>query len=440
MSEKSVPVNQKKRNSLFRFVVYSIIGIFMFFVPITIGGKNTIPLDHIVTYIQKIPFYGMVYGAIMIILGVVLPFINGTWNKTKTKLVFSILNILAIPFLIMAIFKIGPASLLAPNMIPFIFNKIVVPVTTIVPVGSVFLALITGYGLMEFVGVFMRPIMKPIWKTPGRSAIDAVASFVGSYSIALLITNRVYREGKYTTKEAAIIATGFSTVSATFMVIVANNLGIMNMWTTYFAVTAFVTFVVTAITARIYPLRNKSNEYYKGQEGDVELDLKGSKFKAALEVAEKVAAEAPSLWENTKINFIDGIKLAINMAPSLMAIGTLGLILAYFTPVFKGIGVIFYPFTLLMGLKEPMHVAMAISTSIAEMLLPVSFVTTADFVTRFTVGVVCVSEILFFSASIPCMMATDIPLSMKDYILIWIQRVILSLVITVPIAWLLVGR
>ncbi len=27
--------------------------------------------------------------------------------------------------------------------------------------------------------------MKPIWKTPGRSAIDAVASFVGSYSLAL---------------------------------------------------------------------------------------------------------------------------------------------------------------------------------------------------------------------------------------------------------------
>ncbi|MFB0918266.1 MAG: YjiH family protein, partial [Clostridiaceae bacterium] len=417
MSEKNASVNQNKNNSLFRFVVYSIIGIFMFFVPITIGGKNTIPLDHIVTYIQKIPYYGIVYGSVMIILGVVLPFINGTWNKTKTKLVFSIINILAIPFLIMAVFKVGPASLLAPNMIPFIFNKIVVPVTTIVPVGSVFLALITGYGLMEFVGVFMRPIMKPIWKTPGRSAIDAVASFVGSYSIALLITNRVYREGKYTTKEAAIIATGFSTVSATFMVIVANNLGIMNMWTTYFAVTAIVTFIVTAITARIYPLRNKSNDYYKGQKGEIEQDVKGNKLTAALEIAKDVADEAPSLWESTKTNFIDGIKLAINMAPSLMAIGTLGLILAYFTPVFKGIGVIFYPFTLLMGLKEPMHVAMAISTSIAEMLLPVSFVTTADFVTRFTVGVVCVSEILFFSASIPCMMATDIPLTMKDYIL-----------------------
>ncbi len=76
--------------------------------------------------------------------------------------------------------------------------------------------------------------MRPLWKTPGRSAIDAVASFVGSYSLALLITNRVYKEGKYTTKEAAIIATGFSTVSATFMIIIAKTLDIMHLWNVYF--------------------------------------------------------------------------------------------------------------------------------------------------------------------------------------------------------------
>lgn len=59
------------------------------------------------------------------------------------------------------------------------------PVITIVPIGAVFLALLINYGLMEFVGVFMRPVMRPLWQTPGRSAIDAVASFVGSYSVAL---------------------------------------------------------------------------------------------------------------------------------------------------------------------------------------------------------------------------------------------------------------
>ncbi len=85
--------------------------------------------------------------------------------------------------------------------------------------------------------------MRPLWKTPGRSAIDAVASFVGSYSLALLITNRVYKEGKYTTKEAAIIAAGFSTVSATFMIIIAKTLDIMHLWNIYFWTTLVVTFI-----------------------------------------------------------------------------------------------------------------------------------------------------------------------------------------------------
>ena len=99
----------------------------------------------------------------------------------------------------------------------------------------------------------------------------------------MLITNRVYKEGKYTTKEAAIIATGFSTVSATFMIIVAKTLGIMNLWTKYFWVTLVVTFIVTAITARLRPLSHKSDEYYNNQKGDPEISKGGNIFKNAWE-------------------------------------------------------------------------------------------------------------------------------------------------------------
>ncbi len=71
------------------------------------------------------------------------------------------------------------------------------------------LILLIGFGLLEFIGVICRPIMRPIFKTPGKSAVDAVASFVGSYSIGLLITNKVYKDGGYTHKEAVVVATGF---------------------------------------------------------------------------------------------------------------------------------------------------------------------------------------------------------------------------------------
>ncbi len=421
-----------------KFISFSLFGIFMFFVSITIGGKSTIPLDHIVSWIQRIPHYAKVYGLTLVTIGGLLPFIKREWNRDLTTAIFSICKLFGIICVVMVVFNIGPEGLLAGNMLPFIFSKIVVSVTTIIPVGSVFLAFITGYGLMEFIGVFMRPIMKPIWKTPGRSAIDAVASFVGSYSIALLITNRVYTEGKYTDKEAAIIATGFSTVSATFMIIVANTLGIMDYWLKYFWITVIVTFLVTAITARIYPLSRKKDTYYGNMDGDKEKDVVGNRAMVAWEAAMDTCSKAPRLVENVAINFKDGFALAINVAPTLMGVGALGLILANYTPIFDIMGYIFYPVTLIMRIPEPLLTAKAVSVSIAEMLLPAIVVTESSLATRFIVAIVSVSEILFFSASIPCMMATEIPLTMLDYIIIWIERVILSLIIAAPLVYLLI--
>ncbi|MCI5725357.1 YjiH family protein [Fusobacterium sp.] len=420
-----------------KFVCYSLIGIFLFFVPISILGKTTIPLDHIVSYILKIQYFKEIYGTILVIIGAILPFYRKNWNKNITSTIFSVLKIFAIPFVIMAITKRGPEFLMNKDVIPFIFSKIVVPVITIVPIGAVFLALIINYGLMEFVGVFMRPIMKPIWKTPGRAAIDAVASFVGSYSVALLITNRVYKEGKYTSKEAVIIATGFSTVSATFMIIVAKTLDLLPVWNIYFWATVFVTFLVTAITARIYPISKKAEEYYEGVEGDIEKEITDNKFKVAFNEAMETCSKADGIIKGTLINLKDGLNLAFNIAPSLMAVGTLGIVIANHTPIFSLLAYILYPFTYISGYEEPFLVAKALSLGIAEMFLPAVLVTKLSFEVRMLVAITCVSEVLFFSASIPCMMATDIPISFKDYLVIWFERVVLSILISIPTIYII---
>lgn len=408
--EKEIQVKYDGRK-IFKFILYSAIGIFMFFVPITINGTNTIPVDHIVNFIKTIPNYGPIYSGIIVTIGGLLPFINKSWKKNTSTIIFSLLKLVGIVFIFMAIFNRGPAFLLAEDVIPFVYNKIVITVTTIVPIGSIFLAFLVNFGLMEFIGVLMEPIMRPVWKTPGRSAIDAVASFVGSYSIALLITDRVYQEGKYTGKEAAIIATGFSTVSATFMIVVAKTLGLMDMWLLYFWLTLIITFVVTAITARIYPLSKKPDTYYMDQKGISEEVTSGNRFKRAYIEGMKAFDSAPTVVESVIGNFKSGIKLALSIGPLLMSIGVLGIVIAEYTPVFDIVGYIFYPFTLITRVPEPLLAAKANALSIAEMFLPAMLVTEAPLVTRFLIAVVSVSEILFFSASIPCMMATQIPLT-----------------------------
>jgi nucleoside recognition membrane protein YjiH len=436
--EQTTTVEKELRPQMWKFFVYSFIGAFIFFVPITIEQKNSIMLDHIVSFIQihaapVLPYYAL----LIIAAGAIYPFLSGTWKKSAVDLVFSIFKIIGLLVGIMLVFDFGPAWLFDPNMGPFLFNKLVVPVGLLVPIGAVFLALLVGYGLLELIGVLARPIMRPIWKTPGRSAIDAVASFVGSYSIGLLITNRIYKEGKYSAKEAAIIATGFSTVSATFMVIVAKTLGLMEMWNLYFWLTLVVTFIVTAITVRVWPLSKIKDEYYEGSTPQPEVEIKGPLFSVAWKEAKATVADSPRLLDNIWMNIKDGLLMAMAILPSILSIGLLGLVLAEYTPVFDWVGYIFYPFTSALQLPEPMLVAKASALSIAEMFLPALLVTKSVLVVKFVIAVVSVSGIIFFSALVPCIVSTEIPISIPMLIVIWVQRVILTLIIVTPLAYLL---
>ena len=96
--------------------------------------------------------------------------------------------------------------------------------------------------------------------------------------MGLLITNRVFLAGKYTVREAVIIATGFSTVSAAFMIIVAKTLNLMGHWNFYFWSTLVITFVITAILARVPPISRLAHH----GETDEPLPAGMSRWQAAL--------------------------------------------------------------------------------------------------------------------------------------------------------------
>ncbi|PXY22726.1 YjiH family protein [Prauserella muralis] len=423
---------------MWKFFVYSLVGAFVFFVPIPVGGESSIVLDHLVNAIESALPDVLPYLALAVILaGAVHPFASGTWNRSRVSVVFSVAKVVGLAVGVMLVFEIGPAWLFAEDMGPFLLNKLVIPVGLLVPVGAVFLALLVGYGLLEFVGVLLRPVMRPVWKTPGRSAIDAVASFVGSYSLGLLITNRVYREGKYTGREAAIIATGFSTVSATFMVVVASTLDLMGSWNTYFWTTLLITFAVTAITVRIWPLSAVPDSYLDGTVPQPEQDARGRRFAHAWQEARQTVAAAPSLGRNIAANARAGLLMTMAILPSILSIGLLGLVLATYTPVFDWLGYLFYPFAWLVQAPEPLLVGKAASVGVAEMFLPALLVVESAAAVKFIVAVVSVSQIVFFSALVPCVVATDIPISVPKMIVIWFQRVVLTLVLVTPVALLL---
>lgn len=419
--------------TVLKLFVPSALGIVIFFVPVTLNDRTTILLDHMVTGARALLGEASgFYALALIVAGAAYPLLKGYWRRNLTERIFTVLKIAGVVAALMALTGWGPGFLHEPDMLPFLFDKLVIPVGLIVPIGAVFLALLISYGLLELVGVLVQPVMRPIWRTPGRSAIDAVASFVGSYSIGLLITNRVYQAGQYSAREAAIIATGFSTVSATFMIIVARTLDLMGVWNLYFWLTLVITFIVTAITVRLPPLSGMDDTKRDGEPEAVP----GKRFSTAWRTGLGVAAKAPSLPASVALNVREGLVMAISILPSIMSVGLAGLVIAKYTPLFEWLGWLFYPFVAIWGLDDAAALAQASASGLAEMFLPALLMAEADFVARFAAGVVSVSAVLFFSASIPCILSTSIPLSVGRIVVIWFIRVALSLLLAVPAGYL----
>ncbi|WP_210619612.1 YjiH family protein [Mammaliicoccus lentus] len=429
---------QDKGKDMWKFYVFSIIGIILFFIPIQIGKDNTILVDHIHLGIRSVlGDLTAYYALIIIIIGSILPVIRMDFKKSFTDCVLVIFKLLGAVIGIMYVFKIGPKLLFDKDYGPFLFDKLMLPLSVLIPVGAIALSFLVGYGLLEFIGVLMQPIMRPIFKTPGKSAVDAVASFVGSYSLGLLITNRVYKDGMYNKKEAVIIATGFSTVSATFMVIVARTLDLMGHWNLFFWTTLIITFVVTAISAHLPPISRESEAYYNNQEGQKESKVKGNYMKAAYDEAKKQSYQSLTLFKNIGLNLKDGVEMTMAILPSILSIGFLGLILANFTPIIDWLSYIFYPFIYIFPIDDKPLLAKASMISIIEMFLPSLLVVKAAIEVKFVVAITSISAIIFFSALIPCILATDIKIPIWKLVVIWFIRVALTLLIAIPLSLLI---
>ena len=437
-SKMMKPVVEKKNIyspwNVFNFVFFSVFGLLLFFVPVAINGSKTILIDHLLNFINiLLPWFGPVFTLAAGCIGGIIQWKQKANREGVLNVTMSVLRTAGIPVCVIAFFNIGPDWLMAPNMLPFLWVKIAIAVTLIVPIGSIFLTLIINYGCLEFTGVILRPIMPHLFKTPGKSAIDAIASFIASFSLAIYLTNKLYNEGKYTRREAFIMISGFSSVSATFMIIVAKTANLIEIWNFYFWSTLVICFATTAIVVRIWPIKVIPDDYIDGK-GKPEVEIKGkSIWKAAIDEGLTAAYQSGPVYKRIWENLKGSMKMVFMLTPSIASVGLLSFILINMTNVFDILGVILLPFTYLIsliGVAEPLMLAKAATAVLAEMFVPNTYVAGLTEASRYVIAVTSVASVLFFTGSIPCYLASDVKIPFWHVLVVWYQRTVVCLILS----------
>lgn len=231
MTQKNISHNPAK------FLIFSIVGILYFFVPLapTASGRSTWLVQSVnlikawlkpyLSYIVLIFVALLVIGCIVAKVTDRFPLLTRMYGSVKNYSI--VLYILGLIFASMVVFQVGPAPILdaAVGGDGLAVSKTVI-VTIII--AGLFVVFVTDFGLLELIGALIEPLMRPVFKVPGYASIDAVTSFVANPTLGIFLTNRLYKEKMYTTREAASIATNFSFISLGFFAVLVESAGILD--------------------------------------------------------------------------------------------------------------------------------------------------------------------------------------------------------------------
>ncbi|MCH4826159.1 MAG: YjiH family protein [Planococcus sp. (in: firmicutes)] len=438
------------------FLIPSLLGILLFLVPIptedgwlvTIAVLANIMAGAIESFVPWIMMGILIVAA----LGSLL-FSTKKVNETEyvsffdklfnVNLFWTFVRVLGAIFSIMVLFQIGPEPVWNENtgglllsgsgLLSFLF--------TIFFFAGLFLPLLMNFGLLEFFGTMMVKIMRPLFRLPGRSSIDALASWVGDGTIGVLLTSKQYEANKYTQREAAIIGTTFSVVSITFAIVVIQEIGLGTYFLPYYATVILAGIILALIMPRIYPLTSKPTTFMDGTPQESQTEDVPEGYNVATHGLEKALSKADdnrSLSNFFKDGFKNVLDMWIGVAPVVMAFGTIALMLAEYTPVFSILGMPFVPYLNLLGVPEAAEAAQLMVVGFADMFLPA--ILGADIeseLTRFVVATMSVTQLIYMSEVGGLLLGSKIPVNILDLVIIFILRTVIALPIVVGVAHLL---
>ncbi|MFA1822452.1 YjiH family protein [Virgibacillus oceani] len=433
-----------------RFIIPSLIGIFLFITPVNTEEGFTIPIAIMANFVQDL-LAEQLSAIILVIILVTAIFTliaklmgPDTFKKTPffhnlfhTSVFWTATRVIAGVFAVMVFFQIGPEALHGPDTGQLLLGDLLHVLFAVFLFAGLFLPLLMNFGLLEFFGSLMTKVMRPLFRLPGRASIDSLASWVGDGTIGVLLSSKQYEDGFYTKREAAVIGTTFSVVSITFSLVIISYVDLEHMFVPFYLTVLAAGFIAALIMPRIPPLSRKADTYIdenaEGIKEEIPTDYNAVTY--GYEKALERSGKEKSAYRFFKEGGQNILDMWMGVAPVVMAIGLVALIFAEYTPVFQWLGMPFIPLLELMQVPFAQEASETVLIGFADMFLPAVFGASIEAeITRFIIAALSVSQLIFMSETGGFLLGSKVPVSFFDLAVIFLLRTLITLPIIVLIA------
>lgn len=454
-------MGSNRSNLTARFLIPSIIGIILFMIPVKNDGEWTIIVKIIADII------GGALGGVLPLLCVIIITISAVMSlialgKPKfimdspilkdtfcTSPIWVAVRVLGAVFIWLTYLGVqaGDEDTGFIHMITeggaggFVLSDLLTVLVIIFIIAALLLPLLLDFGLLEFVGAMLTKVMRPLFKIPGRAAVDCITSWIGDGTLGVMLTCNQYENGYYSAREASVIATTFSAVSITFSIVVLAQVDLMQYFGVYYLMICLVGVACAIIVPRIPPLSMKKDTYVV--EGRAMPETIPPQYKSSFEYGMDLALKKAGEFKGIGQFLENGIKNAAGMwfgvLPTVMAIGTLALLLANNTPIFEILGKPFLPLLQLLQVPEAAEASKTMIVGFTDMFTPsiIAAEGIASEMTRFIVASVSVTQLIYLSEVGGLILGSKLPVKLWELFVLFLERTIISLLIICPLAHLI---
>jgi len=223
--------------------------------------------------------------------------------------------------------------------------------------------------------------------------------------------------------------------------LVAKTVGVDDRFPEYYMAVVLTGVITAMIMPRIPPLSRFEDTPYDKLHPlrETHATGSGSLFREAVTLAARRAQTAAPLKQQFRVAAGHILDIWFGLVPAVIAVGGAGLIIAEYTPILGWLTAPMVPVLEFFGLPEAAAAAPALIAGFLDMFLPALLGSSIESeLTRFVVGVLSVTQLIYMSEIGILMIKCEIPLRFTHLLVVFLLRTLIGLPIVMLFANLVV--
>ncbi|WP_262695942.1 YjiH family protein [Kordiimonas aquimaris] len=450
---ETTPIETKGLKPFLRFLIPSVIGIILFLAPFPTDDGVTILFGIYSSWMQET--FGFILLDIVVWVTIIAAIgsayalvVKPDWQEKHpvlyaicdTSIGWFVFRVIGAAIGVMVLYNVGPEVFRLDDTGIAMFNDVGIGFAIVLFPACFLMPLLTEFGAMEFFGTFVAPAFRSLFKLPGRSAVDATASFISSSNIGVLVTGQQYRRGFYTGREAVTVATNFSVVSLPFALVIADVSKIGHMFFPWYLTAIVVCIACAVITPRIPPISSIAHTYKDGIDNSHSHDASEDKslLSRCMDSALISAAKAPNPRKLARDGSLMFMEQLFGVLGPMMALATLSAIVAFHSPLGEIITTPIAWALSLFDVAEAPRVAIGFLFGYMDQFIPA--VIAGDLASepmRFILAGLSLSQLIYMSETGLVMMRVGLPITVFQLFQVFVIRTLVSIPVLVGAAIIL---